>query len=92
MRVAAGFDDGLDAAEPVTRRPGDHLAFGYGEHACGGMKLARMEMQLMLDEPARRAESIEIVGCERGLNSDLRGLARPDVRVTPADPDREHRR
>jgi cytochrome P450 len=67
----------------VTRRPGDHLAFGYGEHACVGMNLARLEMQLMLDELARRAARIEIVGHERGLNSNLRGLARLDVRVTP---------
>ncbi|MEJ8859010.1 cytochrome P450/oxidoreductase [Variovorax robiniae] len=32
----------------------DHLTFGYGSHQCMGKNLARMEMQIFLEEFARR--------------------------------------
>ena len=32
----------------------DHLTFGYGSHQCMGKNLARMEMQIFLDEFTRR--------------------------------------
>jgi cytochrome P450 len=31
----------------ITRRPGDHLAFGHGIHYCLGASLARMEARLV---------------------------------------------
>ena len=33
---------------------GDHLTFGYGAHQCMGKNLARMEMQIFLEEFTRR--------------------------------------
>lgn len=33
---------------------GDHLTFGYGSHQCMGKNLARMEMQIFLEEFTRR--------------------------------------
>ncbi len=33
---------------------GDHLSFGYGAHQCLGKNLARMELQVFLDELSRR--------------------------------------
>lgn len=34
--------------------PADHLTFGYGSHQCMGKHLARMEMQIFIDELSRR--------------------------------------
>ncbi|MCE0763299.1 cytochrome P450 [Pseudonocardia kujensis] len=68
----------------VTRRPSDHVAFGHGEHTCVGLNLARLEMQLVLDELVRTVERFELISYERALNSNLRGLARLEVRVHAA--------
>jgi cytochrome P450 len=66
----------------VTRRPSDHLAFGYGEHLCVGMPLARLEMRAILEALLARVERFEIVAKERSLNNVLRGLARLEVTVS----------
>jgi cytochrome P450 len=39
-----------------------HLGFGVGEHFCMGAALARREARLLLDEIAKRAKGIHIVG------------------------------
>jgi nocardicin N-oxygenase len=50
--VAANRDPAV-FAEPdtvdLTRRPGQHLAFGHGVHYCLGAGLARVELRLALD-------------------------------------------
>lgn len=58
-----------------------HLAFGYGEHACIGMNLARLEMAALFTALAKRVRRFECLGAERVLNSTLRGFCRLDVRV-----------
>lgn len=68
----------------VTRRPSDHLAFGFGEHACVGLNLARLEMQLLFTQLVEKVERFELLGYERALNSSLRGMARLEVRVHAA--------
>lgn len=65
----------------VTRKPSDHLAFGYGEHLCVGMPLARLEMEVLLEALLPRVERFEIVDIQRTLGNVLRGLGRLKVRV-----------
>jgi hypothetical protein len=52
------FDDpdGLD----VTRRPNDHLSFGYGVHFCLGAGLARMEGDIGFRALVRRFPEVEL--------------------------------
>ncbi len=38
----------------------DHLTFGYGSHQCMGKNLARMEMQIFIDEFSRRLPHLRL--------------------------------
>ena len=58
----------------VLRRPGDHLGFGAGPHACVGMNLARIEMMALFTELAKRVRRFTIDEEERILNNVLRGF------------------
>ena len=58
-----------------------HVAFGYGEHACIGMNLARLEIGAIFTALARNVERFECVSSERALNNTLRGFRHLDVRV-----------
>ncbi len=64
-------------------RPGtaEHLAFGFGEHVCVGMHLARMEIRALLTALAKRVKRFELGKTERILNNVLRGLSKCEVRV-----------
>ena len=68
----------------ITRRPSDQLAFGYGEHVCVGMNLARLEIRSLLEELVQRVERFELLDSELAMNNTLRGLARCTVRAIPA--------
>jgi len=46
----------------VTRKPNNHIAFGYGEHFCMGAHFARQSLVAILDELVRRVESWELAG------------------------------
>ena len=39
---------------------GDHLSFGYGAHQCLGKNLARMELQIFLEELSRRLPHLRL--------------------------------
>ncbi len=65
----------------VTRKPSDHVAFGYGEHLCIGMPLARLEIRALLEALLPRVERFEITDVERTLNNNLRGIGKLEVRV-----------
>jgi cytochrome P450 len=70
----------------LERAPREHLAFGFGVHACVGQTLARMEAKAVIESMLRRVEVLELAGDpERRLNSITRGLASLPLRVTRAD-------
>jgi len=58
----------------VRRRPGDHLGFGVGPHACAGMNLARIEMLALFSALAKRIRRFTILEEEPVLNNVLRGF------------------
>ncbi len=44
----------------VTRKPGAHLGFGHGAHACVGQQIARIELTTVLGALARRVPTLRI--------------------------------
>jgi cholest-4-en-3-one 26-monooxygenase len=49
----------------VTRRPGHHVAFGFGTHFCLGANLARLELRILFEELLRALPGIRLPpGCE----------------------------
>ncbi|WP_411152575.1 cytochrome P450 [Streptomyces sp. A30] len=66
----------------VRRNPVDHLGFGYGNHACAGQGLARLEVHAILKALGARVERIELTGEPvRALNNITRGFRSMPVRV-----------
>ncbi|MDE3176771.1 MAG: cytochrome P450 [Pseudomonadota bacterium] len=66
----------------ITRRPSDHLAFGYGIHACGGMHLARMEIAALLNAMLDRIVSFTVGAPKIVANNTLRGYESLPVTLT----------
>jgi len=66
----------------VLRRPGDHLGFGAGPHACVGMNLARIEMIALFTALARRVRRFTILEEDAVLNNVLRGFKSLRVAVS----------
>lgn len=55
----------------VDRLPNKQLAFGFGPHVCLGQHLARLEMQILLEELLPRLKSIEITGETKWTQSNF---------------------
>jgi cholest-4-en-3-one 26-monooxygenase len=70
----------------ITRSPNEHVAFGGGgAHYCLGANLAKMEINILLEELTRRVRSIERVGEVRRLRSNfINGIKHLPVRFQPA--------
>jgi len=69
----------------ITRKPNEHLAFGYGEHFCLGAHLARLELRIMVQELLRRLPDLELAGpVERMHSIQLWGPKHMPVRFTPS--------
>ena len=59
----------------ITRRPGDHLAFGHGIHYCLGASLARREARILGETLQRRGLTLHPVGTATRVDSTiLRGF------------------
>lgn len=66
----------------ITRDTKGHLGFGGGVHLCVGQMVARLEVELILAELAKRVDVIALAGQPvRRLNNALRGLASLPLRV-----------
>jgi cytochrome P450 len=63
----------------VRRNAADHVAFGFGAHACAGMHLARLELEALFGALARQVRRFELIAAEPSLNNCLRGFKRLDV-------------
>jgi cytochrome P450 len=77
---AAGRDE-REFADPdeldITRRPSRQLYFGYGQHVCLGMSLARLEARVALEEILARFPGYEVRESEltRTYQAHVRGFA-----------------
>jgi cytochrome P450 len=61
----------------IDRDAAGHLGMGYGIHECVGQVIARMEMEALFGEMAKRVKRIEPAGeAPRRLNNTLHGFAR----------------
>jgi cholest-4-en-3-one 26-monooxygenase len=72
----------------LDRWPNEHIAFGGGgPHFCLGTNLARMELQLIFAEIARRLPDMELASEPEILRSNfIGGIKHMPVRFTPAEP------
>lgn len=69
----------------IDRNPLDHVAFGYGPHACAGQGLARMEAVTLLQALAAQIDTIELTGDSvQSMNPIVRGIESVPLRVTAA--------
>lgn len=63
----------------ITRESTAQLGFGKGKHACMGMPLARLEMQIIFDVMADHVERIDAGDGVRAMNNVLYGYESLDV-------------
>lgn len=67
---------------------GDHLTFGFGSHQCLGKNLARMELQIILEELTSRLPHLELVPNQEFTylsNTSFRGPEHLWVTWNPAE-------
>jgi cytochrome P450 len=68
----------------VTRRPGEHLAFGHGPHFCLGAHLAREQMRALFAAVLERMDDLELAGEPARLRSNFQnGLKHLPIRWRP---------
>jgi cytochrome P450 len=68
----------------ITRNSAGHVAFGYGDHACAGMGLARLEGAAVLGALVERVERFELRGPPlRKLNNLIRSFSSLPIEVYP---------
>jgi cytochrome P450 len=69
----------------IDRNAAAHLGFGFGVHHCMGQAMARLELQALVTEMAKRIERIEITGpAVRAINNTLYGFETLPLRVVAA--------
>ena len=69
----------------ITRGSRDHMAFGKGIHSCIGANLARLEVQVCMEEILRLIPDYEIdeAALKRTYNPNVRGFTHVPVTFTP---------
>ena len=86
--VSANRDEAVFPAADrfdVGRTPNEHLSFGFGAHFCLGAALARLEIQILLEEVLRRLPDVAPAGpAVRMRGNHIAGIKRLPVRFTPA--------
>jgi cytochrome P450 len=66
----------------IERKNAGHVGFGAGIHGCAGQMLARLEMEVLFEELARRVPAIELDGePSYALNNTTRGFASLPIRL-----------
>jgi cytochrome P450 len=80
ISIGSANRDPAKWAEPerfdIARDTSGHIGFGLGIHNCLGQAIARLEMQILFTELARRVARIEVCGpAPRRLNNTLHGFA-----------------
>ncbi|TKG72925.1 cytochrome P450/oxidoreductase [Prauserella endophytica] len=87
--------DNADAFDIRRENASDHLTFGYGSHQCMGKNLARMELQIFLEELTTRLPHLELVPDQEFTylpNTSFRGPDHLWVQWDPsANPERSDR-
>lgn len=69
----------------IDRAQMDHLAFGFGNHACAGQGLARLEAHAVFRALAKRVARFEITGTPvRQINNITRGFIQVPVQARAA--------
>jgi cytochrome P450 len=86
--AAANRDEevfGADADELVlTRHPNPHVSFGFGEHACIGAQLGRLQVRVFFEEWFDRFSTLELAEPpERFRNTNVNGIRRMSVSACP---------
>jgi cytochrome P450 len=65
------------------RRPNsDHLGFGYGIHSCVGKHLAKLEIQVLIEELVKHVDRIEVGEPTMALNNTIHAYATLPVTFT----------
>jgi cholest-4-en-3-one 26-monooxygenase len=73
----------------VTRRPNEHLAFGFGAHFCLGNALARIELRVMFERLFARLPDLELATDDplpRRPSNFITGFESMPVRFSPSAP------
>ncbi len=70
----------------IRRGSRDHMAFGYGVHACLGAALARLETRIVFEEVLRQLPdyAIDVAGLRRAHNPNVRGFTHVPASFAPA--------
>ena len=66
----------------ITRHPNPHIGFAAGAHFCAGAPLAKLELEIALQEVLDRYDGIEVIGPVEYIPSNyVFGLATMPVRL-----------